>query len=124
LTGRALYLQGKTAEALAVFDDILKRGVGAAVGGRAWLACAQVRAGQHDKARALLEQQLSTARGARVLAQTYACLGDAEHTLEYLEKSIAEHPAGLAEILQAPELKWMRPNPRFAMLRKKLNLAP
>ncbi len=61
---------------------------------------------------------------ARSLAQTYACLGDEEHALDYLEQSLAEDQPGVAEILQAPELAFMRPNARFAVLRQKLNLAP
>lgn len=122
LLGRALYLQEKTAEALTVFDESIKRGARAV--GVEWLACAEVRAGRREKAVVLLEEQLRTTRPARLVAQTYACLGDEEHALEYLEKSLAENQPGLAEILQAPELAGMHPSARFAMLRKKLNLTP
>ena len=119
LMARALYMQGKSAEALTVFHDLIKRG-----GRPGWQLCAEVRAARQDRALALLEERLSTGAPARDLAQTYACLGDAERALEYLEKALQEHQAGLAEIVQAPELAWMRPNPRFAALRQKLNLAP
>ncbi len=119
ILARVLYMQGKNAEALAMFQEIIKRG-----GGPGWEVCAEVRTGHQDRALALLRDQLSVGTPARALASTYACLGDAEHTLEYLEKSFAEHQAGLAEIVQAPELAWLRPNPRFAALRQKLNLAP
>jgi hypothetical protein len=57
-------------------------------------------------------------------AQTYGCLGDAECALEYLERALAAHEPNLAEIAQSADFAWMRPNSRFAMLRKKLNLAP
>jgi TolB-like protein/tetratricopeptide (TPR) repeat protein len=119
LMARALYMQGKTPEALTVFEDIIKRG-----GAPGWQVCVQMRAGRQDKAVALLQQRLSAGAPTRALAETYACLGDAEHALEYLERSLEERQAGLAEIIQAPELAWMRQNPRFAALRQKLNLAP
>ena len=122
LMGRALHLQGKTAEALTVFDESIKRG--APPVGVEWLVCAEVDAGSREKALVLLEAQLRADRAARRLAETYACLGDAEHALEYLEKALAERQAGLAEIVQAPELAWLRPEARFAALRHKLNLAP
>jgi serine/threonine-protein kinase len=120
LLGRALYLQGKTAEALTAFDESIKRGV--PPGGMAWLACAEVRAGRRERALVLLQEQLSRPRGPRLVAGSYVCLGDEEHALEYLEKSLAENQPGLAELLQAPELASMRPNPRFATLRRKVNL--
>ncbi|MBA2301461.1 MAG: tetratricopeptide repeat protein [Acidobacteria bacterium] len=122
LMGRALYLQGKTAEALTVFEDSSERGV--PPGGPVWQACAEVRAGRRDRALGVLQKQLGAGMQARDLAHTYACLGDADHALEYLEISFEERDGGLAQILQAPELAWMRSNPRFAALRQKLNLAP
>jgi len=122
LLGRTLYLQGRTAEALTVFDESIKRGAPPAE--VEWLACAEARAGRREKAVVLLEEQLRTARSARQLARTYACLGEEERALEYLEKSMAERQAGLTEIMQAPELAWMRHSERFAMLRKRMNLAP
>jgi tetratricopeptide (TPR) repeat protein len=122
LMGRALYLQGKAAEALTVFNDSTKRGAPAE--GPDWLACANVRAGRRDEALVVLQNELRRAKAARSLADTYSCLGDEQHALEYLEKALAQHEPGLAELLQAPELAWMRPLPRFATLRKALNLAP
>jgi len=118
LMARALYMQGKTAESLAIFDENIKRGGWDPDG----LACAEVRGGRREKALVVLQEQLSTARPRRSLARTYACLGDEEHALEYLEKSLAENEPGLAELLQAPELASMRTNPRFTALRRKLNL--
>ena len=52
------------------------------------------------------------------------CLGDKEHTLEYLEKTCAKHEGNLPNIVQFPELAWMPSEPHFAKLRQKLNLAP
>lgn len=122
LLGRALDLQGKPAEALTAYDPSIKRGAPPAT--PEWLACAEVHAGRREKALVLLQEQLNAAGRPRSLARTYACLGDEEHALEYLEKSLAENEPGLAEILQAPELTSMRANPRFAALRRKVNLEP
>ena len=122
LMARALYLQGKSAEALTLFEDTIKPR--AAPNGPGWLACAEVRAGRRDRALTLLQKHLSSRLGSRRLAETYACLGDAEHSLDHLEKALTEHQAGLAELVQAPELAWLRPNARFAALRQKLQLTP
>ena len=118
LLGRALTLQGKPDEALEAFDESIKRGIAAPE----WQACAEVRAGRRDKALGILQQQLSAARSPRYLARTYACLGDEENALKYLEKSFTENEPRLAEILQAPEITAMRTNPRVAELRKQVNL--
>ena len=119
LLGRALLLQGKTAEALTVFGDTVKRGV--PVHAIEWIGCAEMKAGR-DKAAILLQQRIDTIRTSRRRAAVYACLGDEERALESLEKAAHEDEAGLAEVLQAPELAWMRASPRFAALRKKVNL--
>jgi hypothetical protein len=88
------------------------------------MACAEVRAGRRDKALGVLQRQLSGARSSRALARTYACLGDEEQALAHLEKMGTRNGPGLVEILQAPELAAMRTNPRFAQLRKQVNLTP
>jgi hypothetical protein len=58
------------------------------------------------------------------MAGTYACLGDTERALQSLETMLAEHEAGLAELLQAPELAALRPDPRFARVRAAARLSP
>jgi adenylate cyclase len=116
LLGRALTLQGKPEEALEAFDESIKRGGVAPE----WQACAEVLAGRRDQALGVLQRN----RTSRHLARTYACLGDEENALEYLEKSFIENEPGLAGILQAPEFTAMRTNPRVAQLRKQVNLTP
>jgi hypothetical protein len=92
----------------------------------AWLACAYVRAGQRDEAVDLLKKNLEDAsgRGAqnRRWLLFYACLGDKDRAFEYLENMYAERDPVLPFWLPYPELAWMRPDPRFAALRQKLNL--
>jgi Tfp pilus assembly protein PilF len=118
---RALYLQGDVNEALMVYDDTITRG--ATLIASEWRACAEVRAGRREKALAILQEQLSTARPARRLAETCACLGEEQRALDFLEQAVVEHQPGIAELLQAEELAWMRQSPRFSMLRTRVNLA-
>jgi tetratricopeptide (TPR) repeat protein len=133
LLGRALYLQGNADEALKVFDDTAKRASGLVPppNGAApvpvifeWQACAEARAGRREQAVALMEQQRLRGTRPQVLALAYACVGDTEHSLAYLEKALEEGQAGLAETVQSPEMAWMRSNPRVTTLRQKLNLTP
>ena len=125
LLARALSFRGKHAEALAVRDDAVKRGARLPSGPGADDSCVLARLGRRDEALATVQRQLDApAVDARAVAQTYTCLGDAERTLEYLQKALAANEPNLPEIVQSPDLPWMRANPRFEMLRKKLNLAP
>ncbi len=124
LLARTLSLQGKHAEALAVRDDAVKRGAQLAAF-NAEYPCVLARLGRRDEVLAVVQRQLNApGAGTRGVAQIYACLGDAERTLEYLEKALAANEPILPEIVQSPDLAWMRPNPRFAALRKELNLVP
>jgi serine/threonine-protein kinase len=122
LMARALSLQGKHSEALAVFEDRLRRD--APPRGPEWLACAYARAGRHDEARAVLQKELAAGSPPRLMAGTYACVGDKERALQSLEETLADHHAGLAELLQAPELAALRADERFAKVRAAANLAP
>ena len=124
LLARALSFRGRNAEALTVRSDAVKRGAQLGVGQEAD-PCVLARLGRRDEVLVIVQRQLKAgASGVRAVAQIYACLGDAERTLEYLEKALAANEPNLAEIVQSPDLAWMRPNPRFATLRKELNLAP
>ena len=122
LMARALSLQGNAAEALTVFEDRLRRDPPPS--GPAWLACAYMRAGKHDDARAVLQRDLAAGAPAHVMAGTYACVGDNERAVQSLEHTAAEHRGRLAELLQAPELGELRSDPRFGRVRAAANLAP
>ena len=147
-----LSLQGKTAEALAVLEEAGRRGAQLPEGPINGRSCVVARAGRREEALTVLKRQLAGSRAdsfpdrrrsdpdaplakalvaarsgtsaARDVAQTYACLGDEEHALDYLEKALNQHEPGLAEMIQSPELAWMRSDPRFARLRKAVNLTP
>jgi TolB-like protein/DNA-binding winged helix-turn-helix (wHTH) protein/Tfp pilus assembly protein PilF len=130
LLGRALYLQGRSTESLAAIQDADRRRTATAPGGRlGWPACAYVLAGQRDLGLRFLQKSLQGAYPPwpvpnTRLAEIYTCLGDKEHTFEYLEKMFAKHDAGLPTIILNPEFAWMRSDPRFAALRQKVGLAP
>jgi serine/threonine-protein kinase len=122
--GRALYLQGRNAEALDIMReaDRLQRNVSTG-----WLACASVRAGLRDQALQILQDTLQGGHGtapSRRFVQIYSCLGDTEKTFEYLQKMHAEHDAGLPLYALYPELDFIRADARFAALRQKMGLAP
>jgi TolB-like protein/tetratricopeptide (TPR) repeat protein len=125
--GIALFLQGKSAQAQAVQEQAIAKG--ALLPGTIgyYSVCDAKYTGHPDEALTLFRKLLadSSARPpARYLAQIHACVGDEEHAAQYLEKAIAQHEPGLAEMLQHPCWPWMRTNPLFAPLRKALNLAP
>jgi tetratricopeptide (TPR) repeat protein len=117
---RALYLQGKIAESIAMLDEAAKHGTPRSRS--EWIVCAEVRAGRRDDASSFVREQLASARPARALAVSYACLGDEEHALEFLEEAVAQRQPRLAELLRSPELSSLRRNPRFEAIRKQLNL--
>lgn len=119
---RALYLQGNIPAALDARDQSLKRGVPRDA--IEWMACVEVRAGRREQAVVLLEEQRHAGKGPRTLARTYGCLGENEGALASLEKAFADNEPGLPELLQAPELGFLRQNARFTTLRKQMNLEP
>ena len=124
--GRALNLQGRYAEASAVLQEADRRSEGGHFP-NAWLACAYVQEGQRDEAVRLLQKNVAQAsgRGAqnRRWLLFHSCLGDKDAAFEYLEAMYAERDPVLPLWLAYPELAWMRPDPRFAALRRKLNLS-
>jgi tetratricopeptide (TPR) repeat protein len=120
LKARAMYLSGKAVESLAVFEESTRRSGNAPANG---LACAELGAGRRDEATAVLAGAIERNLASSVVAQSYACLGDADHALEYLERMSADNEPGLPEALSAPEFAALRSNPRFIALRKKIKLA-
>src|SRR5262245_6714947 len=147
-----LSLQGKTAEALTLLEEAGRRGAQLAERPGIGQSCILALTGRRQEALAVLKRQLAGSRAdsfpdrrrsdpdaplakalvaarsgtsaAREVAQIYACLGDEDHALDYLEKALNQHEPGLAEMIQSPELAWMRSDPRFVRLRKAVNLTP
>lgn len=118
--GRALYLQGKPVEALAVFDESIKRGMPPER--MPWRVCALQRAGQQAAAAELYAARATTAMFVSESALWHACMGETEHALASLEAAFADHEPRLVAMLDSPELAPLRADPRYAALRRKANL--
>jgi serine/threonine-protein kinase len=121
LLARVLAARNRTAEAVTVFEDAVRRGAlvpGLANGD---LACVMARAGRREAVVAMLQRQLGNPR-AHIVARLYACLQDAPQALEYLEQALEANQPNISDIVAAPDSDWMRTNPRLVTLRKKLNL--
>jgi tetratricopeptide (TPR) repeat protein len=118
---RALYLQGKAADAMHAREQSLKLSPA-----RLTDECLEAHAGRREAAIGLLNERRGSDQpsSSRALARAYACVGDHEQALAFLEKAVAENEPGLPELLQAPELDALRRDARFAALRKTLNLQP
>jgi TolB-like protein/Tfp pilus assembly protein PilF len=122
MLGRALYLNGNTSEALRVLEQ--GKAHGGLPSGTQWSICEDMRLGNPDEARARFKQQVIATHVERNIASMYACLGDAERTLEFLGRAIAAREPGILDVLEAPEFTWMRADPRFARIRQQLSPSP
>ena len=120
LLGRALYLQGKTGEALQIFDESIKRGMPA--NQLHWRTCALERDGQRDRALATYSARETSNTFVRNLVLWHACMGETELALDSLEAAFSNHEPGLVAILDSPELAPLRAHPRYVALRRKANL--
>jgi serine/threonine-protein kinase len=122
---RALSLQQNQAEALAVARDIPRYPEGPE---SCWLACVCARGGRRGEALEILQENVNANRlepiPNRRLLILYGCLGDKERAFEYFEKMYAEREPWLPFYLMYPELAWMRTDPRFATLLRKVGLPP
>jgi TolB-like protein/Tfp pilus assembly protein PilF len=112
-----LSLQARHDEAFSVLDEAVKRGANQLL---IKDPCIYARAGRRDEALALVRQR--TVQIERVVARAYACLGQSDEVLDHLEKALEANEPNLPEIVQSPEMAPMHTNPRFAVVRKKLNL--
>lgn len=105
--GRALALGGRPAEALPLFKNT------------PWSAHAYVMTGRRKQA-----EELTVLHRGNPFAEAfiYAALGDTDRTFEALERTAVSQPHRVGRLLIAPEIAALRGDPRFAALRKKLNL--
>jgi TolB-like protein/Flp pilus assembly protein TadD len=106
---RALTFAGRPAEALPLFGK----------GYRPWSAHAYVMTGQRVEAEALAASNKGNPFAEAIV---YAALQDMDRTFDALERTAASQPQRAGRLLFAPEMAALRGDPRFAALRKKLNL--
>jgi TolB-like protein/DNA-binding winged helix-turn-helix (wHTH) protein/Flp pilus assembly protein TadD len=95
----------------------------------AWEAYVYARAGErHEAARALedLKRRLrrDPAQTAPLMAFVYAGMNDREHALFWLNKAYSEHSNTLLSLKVDPAYDFVRDDPRFQDLLRKVGLAP
>jgi Tfp pilus assembly protein PilF len=122
LLARTLFAQGRTTEALTVFDEAITRGALLPRLSNTDLACVAARSGRRDDQVVAMLQREFMHKRANEAAKAYACLGNAPETVHYLEKALAAREPNLAELLQDPYIPWMHADDQFAAFRRQLKL--
>jgi eukaryotic-like serine/threonine-protein kinase len=94
------------------------------------LACAYAVQGNKAQAQKLLDQLIELSKKKyvqpRLLARIYAGLGDKDKTFEYLEKSYEDRSieTGFGTINVDPQFDFLRSDPRYNDLLRRMNLLP
>jgi tetratricopeptide (TPR) repeat protein len=110
--GRALTFAGRSSEAIPLLQHTGE-------GGEQFLALAYVLAGRRAEA----EKLATVHRGYPIReARIYAALGDKDRAFEALERAVINEPFRVALLLAYPEMATLRSDPRFEVLRRRLNL--
>lgn len=90
----------------------------------AWLAHAYARAGDEDRARALLNDLAGESKKRFIpavpMAVVYLGLGDLDVAMEWLERAYAERSQALTFLNSEPIYDPLRSNPRFQELRRRV----
>jgi tetratricopeptide (TPR) repeat protein len=120
LLGRARLGQGRTHEAIEIFEAAVKRGVkdGAEIWGA--LGYAYARAGRREDALKLAASVPS--RNPFNQALIFVGLGDKDRTFEALDRAAAGGPTRVGRALTFPEFALLRGDPRVKALRRKVGL--
>ena len=119
---RALFAEGRTGDAMNVFDQAVQRGAMLPGSVNIDLACVAARSGRRDDQVVAMLQGQFTHRSANFAARAYACVGKAPEATQHLDRAFAARQANLAEILQDPYVAWMQADEQFATFRRQLNL--
>jgi TolB-like protein len=116
--GRILLAQGRVTEAVAAFEAEAApnwRTFGLPLGYRAQ--------GRVVDAHAALDAMLREPDGAQFqIAETYACLGDADQAFRWLEAAVTHRDPGIMWLRGDPLLRGLASDPRYATLLRSLNL--
>jgi len=119
--------KGMYKEAIAEFEKALSLS-GGSPSMMAALGHAYALAGRGPEARKILAQLQELSRARYIspfdIATVHAGLGDQERAFEWLEKSYADRSWGLFRLKVDPWFDRLRPDPRFANLLRRMNLAP
>jgi adenylate cyclase len=92
------------------------------------LAITYARMRRRDDARRVLDQLLQKSCeqyvAADSIAAVYAALGENDQAFRWLDRAIEEHSAPAASFVFHPEYRWLRSDPRFADLVRRLGINP
>jgi TolB-like protein/Flp pilus assembly protein TadD len=123
--GVGLYSQGRVAEALTLWQQVVRK-VGANPGMIGAIGMALGYLGRHAEARAALaelegaERQGATPRLSR--AQIHLGLGETDAVFEWLDRAVEERDPGILDLPCKPIWDVVRPDPRFTALLGKMRL--
>ncbi len=115
--GRALLLQGRTAEGLRILETAYQKGVTRGSEVRAFLGLAYARTGRRAEA-----EDIADTTNPFNQAVIFGGLGDRERAIEAMERSAAAGPFRVGRQLNWPELASIRDDPRIELLRKRVGL--
>jgi tetratricopeptide (TPR) repeat protein len=120
LLGRARLGQGRTPEAIQIFETALSRGVGP--GSEVWgdLGYAYARTGRLEEAEKLAAATPPQNPINRALI--FAGLRDKTRTFEALDRALTAGPIRVGRALTFPEMSLLHGDPRLKALRKKVGL--
>lgn len=121
--GRALLAEGSYDEAISAFRQAMAAGGPALL--RADLGYAYAVSGRRAEAARILSEMLDSAEHdgeAYDVAMLYAGLGDTDHALEWLEKSVARHERTVVSLRVSPVFDSLRTDPRFQGLLRRIGL--
>ena len=123
---RALELSGRYEEAIAEFQlaqQLVSKGPPEPSSG---LAHVYARMGRRDEALEIVDALLEIAKTRYVspygIGSIYACLGDNETSLDWLDRAYAEHDQTLVWVKAHPRLDRLRDEPRYRDLLRRMRL--
>jgi tetratricopeptide (TPR) repeat protein len=123
---RALELAGRYEDALAEFrvaETLAPKGPPEPSSGRAHV---YAQMGRHEEARRILGELIARSSTQYVspygIASIYACMGEVETALEWLERAYEEHDQTLVWIKVHPRLDPLRGQPRYQAILDKMGL--
>jgi len=123
--GVGLYFQGRVAEALTVWQQVM-RTVGANPGMTGAIGMALGYLGRHAEARAALAELAAAEREGAVLrfsrAQIHLGLGETEAVFEWLDRAVDERDPAILDLPCKPIWDGVREDPRFTALLGKMRL--
>ena len=123
---RALEHSGRIDEAIRGYERAIALAGSSMADPSVGLANASAAAGRRDEALAVLEE-LKRRRDRQYvspwgLASIYACLGERDSALEWLERAYDEHDSTLVWLKVHPRFDALRVEPRFVALMRKMGL--